>query len=794
VSRNQKKTVLFRIAALLCCGLATDRAATAQQLQALPVADALNVRSFVGLEKMNFSPDGKWLAYMAKEEGNATSADYESGVRTGVPPGLTGTDIYISNVETGQTKNLTNGKGSNWLPSWSPDGQRVAFLSDRDGSGQAKLWICDLLNNNAKKVSDVNVRTDQIEWAPNGQQLLVTVVPDGLSVEDYAKRVLSGEPSLKTVVDRAPGSTVMLYQSSGNVGKESPTSPPWSLDAFLRDLALVDVANGKTWVIVHGRRIAYFSLAPDGTSVAYTIPKRFEKAGSQQTLFDLAFDLAIVAPEGKHGRVIASDIRFDYDGSEFSWSPNSKYLSYHTGGVNEKAHDCYIVDVGGGSTRNITHFPLDLQVPHYVSSVPLWDGDKHLYLIKEAALWRASVEEDKAVKFAEIPGREILAPISRNGDLLLTADQGRSTIVVTHDGAGKQDGFYRIDLTNGKSSELFERSQCYFSCSGTAAVATSDGLHIGYYAEDAQNAGDIWTSDVRFSNPGKLTHLNPQLEKYKMGPAKLIDWLSDDGERLQGALLLPADYEEEKRYPLIVYVYGGDFESNSLDKSGFSHGPLNMQLLATRGYAVLFPDSPQKVGTPMFDLAKTVLPGVNKVIEMGIADPARLGVMGHSNGGYSTLALIVQTKRFEAAIEADGMGDLISHYGEMDKSGTAYGSGLLENGQDALGGSPWDVRDKYIENSPIFYLDRVETPLLIVQGANDDAVAPFSADEVFVGLRRLGREVEYARYEGENHSPLYWSYPNQVDFANRMIAWFARYLAPPKSAGSSPPSALVSVR
>ena len=328
MSRNQKKMVLFRITALLCCGLATNSAATAQQLQALPVADALNVRSFIALQWMNFSSDGKWLAYLAKEEGNATSADPESGIRAGVPPGLTGTDIYISNVETGQTRNLTNGKGSNWLPSWSPDGQRIAFLSDRDGSGQAKLWICDLLNNNARKVSDVNVRTDQIEWAFNGQQLLVTVVPDGLSVENYVKRVLSGEPSLKTVVDRASGSTVMLYQSSGNVSKEPPTSPPWNLDALLRDLALVDVANGKTQIIVHGHRIAHFSLAPDGTSVAYTIPKRFEKAGSQQTLFDLA----IVAPNEKQGRVIVSDVRFDYDGSEFSWSPNSKYLSYHTGG------------------------------------------------------------------------------------------------------------------------------------------------------------------------------------------------------------------------------------------------------------------------------------------------------------------------------------------------------------------------------------------------------------------------------------------------------------------------------
>jgi dipeptidyl aminopeptidase/acylaminoacyl peptidase len=150
-----------------------------------------------------------------------------------------------------------------------------------------------------------------------------------------------------------------------------------------------------------------------------------------------------------------------------------------------------------------------------------------------------------------------------------------------------------------------------------------------------------------------------------------------------------------------------------------------MQLFATRGYAVLLPDSPQEPGTPMADLAKTVLPGVNKVIEMGIADPNKLGVMGQSNGGYSTMALIVQTKRFKAAMEADGMADLIGMYGEMDQAGSAYGTPNLEHGQNRLGGTPWEVRERYIENSPIFYLDRVETPLLILHGAEDTEVAPF---------------------------------------------------------------------
>jgi dipeptidyl aminopeptidase/acylaminoacyl peptidase len=255
----------------------------------------------------------------------------------------------------------------------------------------------------------------------------------------------------------------------------------------------------------------------------------------------------------------------------------------------------------------------------------------------------------------------------------------------------------------------------------------------------------------------------------------LIDWLSDDGERLHGALLLPSDYQEGKRYPLVVWVYAGELSSNSLDRFGLVPlRPVNGQLLATRGYAVLLPDSPQHEGTAMADLEKTVLSGVNKVIEMGIADPERLGVMGHSNGGYSTLALIVQTMRFKAAVEMDGTANLVDLYAEMGKDGTAYGTGMLEHGQDAMGGTPWQFRERYIENSPIFYLDRVETPLLIVQATGDPVVATFHGDQIFVALQRLGKEVEYATYEDEGHFPA--SYGNRLDLLNRMLAWFNKYL------------------
>jgi dipeptidyl aminopeptidase/acylaminoacyl peptidase len=123
-----------------------------------------------------------------------------------------------------------------------------------------------------------------------------------------------------------------------------------------------------------------------------------------------------------------------------------------------------------------------------------------------------------------------------------------------------------------------------------------------------------------------------------------------------------------------------------------------------------------------------------------------------------------------------GLGNLISAYGFLDKDGSSVKTAWAEENQGRMGGTPWQFRDRYIENSPVFYLDRINTPLLITHGTADTTVVPSLADEVFVGLRRLGKEVVYARYNGENHSELTWGYANQVDFSKRMIAWFDKYL------------------
>jgi dipeptidyl aminopeptidase/acylaminoacyl peptidase len=764
----------------ICSRMVTLSVQAVHEQDALPIEEVLRSRNFAPGSPTRFSLDGKWLAYTVIEGRNNFSSDSDMWLRTGVPWYGKGGQIYVLNVASDKTTEIkiTSAETDNWLPTWSPNSRYLAFFSDRDGSGQAKAWIWDSELNRLRKIADVKVRGDRIEWSKDGRNILFTTIPRDLTLDQYLNRVsVSVHDAKSTVANDAPAATITLYESrvDQSGGRGLATSDPWNLGEKLRDLVLLDTESGEVRTLVRNRKIAAYQLSPDGSRIAYTVPTRFEKPGSQQILFDL--DVVMIGTG--QSRIAGSDIRLDHDGAAFSWSPDGTRLSFRGGGPAELAGDCYLVDLGDGGTHNLSMFPPSKTGDSPGAAEPVWDATgSEIYFIRDGNLWRADLDQERSSLVAQIPSHRITELIAPSLGFLWTVGRGRSTIVLAHDEVGKQDGFYEIDLTTGQSTRLLEKGQCYSCISEQPHVAVSgDDRRAAYLVEDAGHCSDLWLSDSTFGEPRRLTHVNPELDRYRMGKAQLIDWLNDDGEPLQGALLLPADYKKGERYPLIVWVYGGNSVSDHFDHFGLAYpGPFNMQLFASRGYAVLLPDAPSHLGTPMLDVAKSVLPGVNKAIELGIADPDHLGIMGHSNGGYSTVALMVQTKRFKAAMEVAGMADLLGLYGEMDKDGTAFGIPIIEHGQDALGGTPWEFRERYAENSPFFYLDRVETPLLVVQGAEDTGVAPFLGDQIFTALRRLGKEVTYAKYSGEEHDPSDWSYANQLDFCTRMIAWFDSHL------------------
>jgi dipeptidyl aminopeptidase/acylaminoacyl peptidase len=776
-----RKVLLEIIVWSLYCTTAS-RGVLAQSVAPLLPEDVVKGTLISELSPIGLSPNGKLLAYVVREPERIRSGDeldLEGFIRTGVSARNQATDIWVTNIDTRKTWNLTAKTGSNFAPSWSPDGRYLAFLSDRDGSGQTKLWVWDSLEDDLRLLSGSCVRAvalvNDLKWTPDSKNVLATIIPAGLSVEDYIRTVLSSDQEKNGVTPMAPQSSVALYQSRRPEprGRDAGDKSTISLDPdYLHDLVSVNVLTGQS-TLVAGGRIGWYAVSPDGLWVGYTQPKRVV---DNATWPKLASDLVIVSLRTSQRTVLANDVIIN----AFSWSPTSSAIGYGAYSADGRSYDYYVADIWDRSAKKMTSLASIGLGPCCGS--PAWDRQgKTFYFILDGALWRASVAEKREVELARIPQREIRFRMWSTDNLLWTGEDGKWTVVIAHDDRQKRDGFYRIDLHTGESTKLIEANNCY-TCKWARDLnsyilgASIPGGRTAFVSENSGRAPDLWVADADFHDSQQVTHLNPQFDKYKMGTSRVIDWLSDDGEPLHGALLLPSTYQSDEKYPLIVWTYPASKESNQQSEFGFGDllGPLNMQLYATRGYAVLFADSRTEVGKPGDGLTKSVLPGVSKVVEMGIADSQRVAVIGQSNGGYAALALITRTKRFKAAVELAGYADFIASYGVMQMDGSSSRFVTVEN---YLGkGGPWQNALRYVEASPLFRLERVETPLLMVHGAKDEEIAPFLADELFDDMRFLGKEVEYARYGSGGHVPSDWSLPDQLDLARRVIAWFDVHL------------------
>jgi dipeptidyl aminopeptidase/acylaminoacyl peptidase len=692
--------------------------------------------------------------------------------------------IWLLDVDSGEKQDLTNGKGDDSRPEWSPDGQSLAFCRAANaGAVQSYgIWVWERSTQAAHLVLTVGDCFGQFGWSPTSRKLYVLMRADKKPKGTSDRNVfLSQQPAMAStdLRQRSNLATVHVYESglTGENGSELG-GVPWNIDRFF-DLVAVELRGGHVEPLLNGLRTPTFWVSPDESSALLAVTKGFQTAGSEQLIQDLMIlDLAT-----KETRVLATNVPMGPI-PKASWSPDGKMIAYRDGGRATKG-DIWVVPAVGGRSWKITQGALkegqgacELCFWIHAAIPPLWehDGERVLFA-SNGVVYEASLNQHEVKSVASLPGKqiELLGEGGEDGSILVSLEGGDATIVIARDEQTQERGFFKINLRTHRVTQFFSGG---FDCENPQdVVATSSSRSVLYVQQSASVDVDIWRLTSDNPNPVRLTQLNPQLDPDRMGKSRVIRWLGLDGEALQGALLLPTGYQEGKTYPLVVGVYGGGHASRWIHDFGFRTClPIHAQLLATRGYAVLCPDAPQHLETPMFDLAKAVLPGVNKVIEIGVADANRIGVIGHSYGGYSTLALITQTDRFRAAVDSAGFGDLFGEYGDMREDGSAYGVALLEKGQGQMGGSPWEARDRYIENSPFFNFDRIKTPLLVLHAAGDTTLGSFVSDQVFVSLRRLGKAVVYAKYEGESHGVTSWSRANREDYVLRILSWFEKYL------------------
>ncbi|HWZ32259.1 MAG TPA: prolyl oligopeptidase family serine peptidase [Bryobacteraceae bacterium] len=285
---------------------------------------------------------------------------------------------------------------------------------------------------------------------------------------------------------------------------------------------------------------------------------------------------------------------------------------------------------------------------------------------------------------------------------------------------------------------------------------------------------DIQITDSTFRQMKKVTDANPQQTQILWGTSELIRYRNADGVELDAALYKPENFDSSKKYPMLIYIY----ERLSQNLHNFVRpGPgtsINIAYYVSNGYLVLTPDIVYTTGHPGQSALKCVLPAIQAVVDKGYVDRARIGIQGHSWGGYQAAYLLTQTNVFRAAEAGAPVANMISAY-----DGIRWGTGLprqfqYEKTQSRIGGSIWEYPMRFIENSPIFMVDRVTTPLLILENDGDDAVPWYQGLELFLSLRRLGKEVYLWNYNGEAHGLR--KRPTQKDYTVRMQQFFDHFL------------------
>ncbi len=349
-------------------------------------------------------------------------------------------------------------------------------------------------------------------------------------------------------------------------------------------------------------------------------------------------------------------------------------------------------------------------------------------------------------------------------------EKGQDLLFIGFDKATKDESLYSFNYGRNKSKLLTKGNYQYDSF-----LKSRDADNVIFTKENFSTFPDILASNLSFSSIRKVSDINPQQEEYKWGTIELVYWNSLDGEKMEGMLVKPEGFDPSKKYPMIVNFYEKSSDRLNSHRDPFpGRSTITYSFYASRGYIIFNPNVNYKTGYPGEDAFNCVIPGVTSLIEKGFVDEDNIGVQGHSWGGYQIAHLINETNIFKCAESGAPVVNMISAYG-----GIRWGSGLsrmfqYERTQSRIGGSLWEYPLRYVENSPIFFVDKVQTPVLIMHNDEDGAVPWYQGIEYFGALRRLGKPAWLLNYRGEPHWPV--KVQNRIDFNIRLAQFFDYYL------------------
>ncbi|HYL35282.1 MAG TPA: S9 family peptidase [Bryobacteraceae bacterium] len=631
------------------------------------------------------------------------------------------TALWIIPSSGGAARQLTSGPRDS-SPEWSPDGKMIAFVraAEKDGRPQpAQIYLLAMEGGEARPLTDLPKGAGGPVWSPDGRMLAFssTTVPD-----DFNQKKDGEEKSDVRVITKA------VYRSNGE-GYLDPDRPShiWTVEVpkspgdaqKARQLTSGEFSeNGMVW-------------SRDSSRIYFTTRRVVEPYyDTPQT------DLYAVQASGGD---ITKITGLEGEMERMALSPDGTRMAFAGS-----------IDIGKDGVERSYSQP-DL----FVTSLQPGSRPKNLTVNYDYDM-AGGVGGDQAPPRGNTPSKPFW---SRDGRFVyvLAAEEGRANLK-------------RIDAETGKVEPLTEGDHDLFSYD-----ATPDGAHAALLISTPTNIGDLFVLDVASRQMRRLTHLNEDLlAKLNLTAPVMIWYQSFDGKRIQAWVQRPPDFQEGKKYPLILNIHGGPHSAYGYT---FDH---EIQWMAAKGYVVLYPN-PRGSTTYGQDFGnviqyhypgddyKDLMAGVDELIARGWVDPEKLGVTGGSGGGLLTNWVIGQTTRFRAAVSQRSIADWADFWYTADF--TLFTPSWFR-------GAPWEQQADFKARSPITYIDRIQTPLMLIEGEADYRTPPTSGGEqMFRALKYRKIPTAMVRFPGESHELSRSGMPrHRVERLEHILAWFDKYL------------------
>ena len=412
--------------------------------------------------------------------------------------------------------------------------------------------------------------------------------------------------------------------------------------------------------------------------------------------------------------------------------------------------------------------------PCHGMAFDMLEDDSAVLLYDKYDIWKVSLKDGRAERLTR--GREgnktyrYESTLERMEDLGIPA--GGEIVLNVFDNVTKENGIATLSLANPAKTFAVKE---YGAWTFPTIEKAHDSQAFIFRKGNTVTPPDIYYSEALGKKDLKLSSINPQQAEYNWCTAELYHWKAFDGTELDGIIYKPEDFDPAKKYPVMIYFYEKSSETlNDYYAPTPSASTVNRVFYASRGYIVFIPDIVYTPGLPGESAYNCIVSGAESLKQFPWVDAERMAIQGQSWGGYQVAYLVTRTGMFRAAGAGAPVSNMTSAYGGIRWQTGSSRQHQYEKGQSRIGRNLWDGLPLYMENSPLFRLPEVTTPLLIMHNDNDGAVPWYQGIEMFMGLRRLGKPCWLLEYNGEEHNLR--ERRNRKDLSVRLQQFFDYYL------------------